>query len=366
MSILFDLRPLQTGYAQRGIGTVVANIAAELADSPDAGKMLYCTYRHRHVVYGKAFPVTYPPVKAWFWEQLFWPLRAIRAGARVVHSTVSLGYLREIALPFFQPVPTIATVYDCTPFTYPPYAPVSRTATMAIQKRALKRCAAILTISEAVKKNLCDLFALAPERIHLLSCALDRSFRACAQKSAPSILPDAYLLTMGEAMHKDIAATIRLFDACCTDFYRGHLAIVGRKAAQAPKARAAMEASPFSQRIHFFENVDTPTLVSLYKNCTAFVSTTRAEGFGLGFLEALYCRAPVVASALPAVTEATGGHATLHSPDNLEHFKTTLQEIVLSPEHFFEQTGEGHAFAARTSWKNSVTCLRKLYASLGA
>jgi len=78
------------------------------------------------------------------------------------------------------------------------------------------------------------------------------------------------------------------------------------------------------------------------------------ESFGVAALEALAAGVPVVASDLPGLREATGGHARLVAPDDLAAWVAATRRLLLSPDERREASRAGRAFASGMTWERAA------------
>ncbi|WP_395446054.1 glycosyltransferase [Caulobacter sp. UC70_42] len=134
-----------------------------------------------------------------------------------------------------------------------------------------------------------------------------------------------------------------------------HAAIAGdgpyRQSAEALAAKLGV-----ADRIHFLGKVDHGTKLSLLSSIDVytFPSTEITEAFGISQLEAMFCGAPVVASALPTgVTDVSiDGRTALtcrpsDAADLAEKVQTLLNDRVLAER--LAQSARAHVMASMTS-----------------
>ena len=178
MKIAIDCRPLQNCYAGRGIGTVVRNVLSQLVMSRCSTSLILCGMSPQPPIYCSNYRMLKRSAsRAWLQEQVRWPQDLHAMGAGILHSTVSLGLVREIGLPLFAPVKRIATVYDVTPLHAPALGEHTRMMSFRIQKLAVRSAARVITISNFVKGELVTLLKVRENRISVMPLAVDEGIR---------------------------------------------------------------------------------------------------------------------------------------------------------------------------------------------
>ncbi len=90
-----------------------------------------------------------------------------------------------------------------------------------------------------------------------------------------------------------------------------------------------LEAHPeFGRRLFWFHSVSDETLLELYRQATAFLAVSEAEGFGLPLVEAAKFGLPIIARDIPVFREITAGHAsffdTLSGPELAAYLRAWL------------------------------------------
>ena len=89
-----------------------------------------------------------------------------------------------------------------------------------------------------------------------------------------------------------------------------NLVIVGRQGWLMEELAARLREHPEAgRRLHWLEGVDDDVLRALYARCSALLSASEGEGFGLPIIEAARHGLPVIARRLPVFEEVAGKHA---------------------------------------------------------
>ncbi len=135
--------------------------------------------------------------KLWF-EQIAFPHACHRLAADV-------AFVPYWGSPFWAPCPVVVTVHDLIPLLLPLYrgGPLQRAYTALVSHTA-RRAAAVLTDSEASKRDIVTHLGIAPARVHAIHLAADPRYAAItdpaelARVRAKYGLPDEpFLLYLG-------------------------------------------------------------------------------------------------------------------------------------------------------------------------
>jgi len=163
----------------------------------------------------------------------------------------------------------------------------------------LRRARMILTVSEAVRREVIEHFGVSPDLVRAIPLAASPHFRPLAPTS-PAPQP-FFLFVATLEPRKNVAGLI--------EGWRESHAETGADLVIAGRNRADFTEIPASEGLHFLGEVPDVELPRLYSDALAFVYPTLYEGFGLPVLEAMQCGCPVITSRDPAVMEVTAGNA---------------------------------------------------------
>ncbi len=282
-----------------------------------------------------------PAEKHWW----LWGLRgAIRdANAGVFHGT-------NFEVPYLGGVPSILTIHDLSPWrdrAWHDTADRVRQRTPWLLK--FRRACAIITVSEAVRREVISYFGVDARIVHAAPLAASERFRP-APPAGNGMRP--FFLFVGTLEpRKNIPALIEAWRAT-RDETRAELVLAGRLRSDSPSI-------PSENGLIILGEVADDELPQLYSEALAFIYPTHYEGFGLPVLEAMQCGCPVVTSADPAVVELSGG-AAIHTA-SVEEIAESMRVIAARPEIRASLRAAGLRRAAAYSWARTARLTHAVY-----
>ena len=125
-----------------------------------------------------------------------------------------------------------------------------------------------------------------------------------------------------------------------------------------------MAEANFGERLRLIGYVGDEDLRALYSSCTAFVSPSLYEGFGLPPLEAMACGAPVIASRIAAHVETLGIHAHLVEPTDTRALTKAIATLLENQIERNRLSRSGIEHASRFSWEETAKLTLKVYEGL--
>lgn len=283
-----------------------------------------------------------------------WGLRrAIRA------SNAALFHGTNFEVPYLGGVPAILTIHDLSPWRESAWKNLPdrdwHDVSSRVRQRTpwllkFKRACAILTVSEAVRKEVINYFGVDSATVHAAPLAASDNFRPVPAAGA---VPHPFFLFVGTLEpRKNIPALIEAWRAT-----RGEtgadLVIAGRLRPDFPPLAS-------EDGLIILGEVAEDELPHLYSEALAFVYPTHYEGFGLPVLEAMQCGCPVITSADPAVVELSGG-AAIHAA-SVEEIADSMRAIASRPEVRASMRAAGLRRSALYSWDRTAKLTHAVYA----
>jgi glycosyltransferase involved in cell wall biosynthesis len=210
---------------------------------------------------------------------------------------------------------------------------VDRLIFRTLVPRSVRRAARVLTVSERTKRDLVDLYDVAPGKIVVTPNGVDPAFGPGADGGS-----GGYLLYVGaiQARKDPLAAA----DAAAAAGLR--LVVVG------PEREPALARELRARGADLRGYLDVAELAKVYRQAAVLVLPSRYEGFGLPVLEAMASGTPVVTSADAALREVAGDAALYATRDELG---AAVQRAVAEREQL---SAAGLERARAFSWAESA------------
>lgn len=228
----------------------------------------------------------------------------------------------------------------------------------------------IVTISETVKREIVELFAVDPERIVVAPCAVDRP--ACeAPPQRPVALDDGatFLLMVNPGgANKNWQDALDAY----ARFARVHgkngappLVLAGDLASERERITAVIAADPILARgVRCLGYVSDAQLRWLYGHARLALFPSRYEGFGLPVLEAMAHEVPVIASGIPVLHEVAADAAAFFDVGAPDQLAEVLARVLCDERLRARLIARGRRRVEAFSWQDSARTV--LDALLGA
>lgn len=245
-----------------------------------------------------------------YWEQVTVPRRVRSLGA-------DLLLIPYWAAPLWQPAPTVVTVHDLIPLLLPPYRGrlPGRLYTRLVSI-STRRCAAVLTVSEASRRDIIAHLGLPGESVYAVHHGpnwedgdaeqqeREPPFSGDLRVARKYSLPDRYFLYLGGFdVRKNVMGIVQA--------YRRYLDLGGDPAVKLvlagklprtdtdffPDPRRLVRQLNLTEHVRFIGWVEEEDKAPLNAAATAFLFPSLYEGFGMMLLEAMAAGSPVITSS---------------------------------------------------------------------
>ena len=314
------------GRQRTGDETYVRNLLRELAPlTEELGIRLAAVTRHPELVPAGVEAVALGATSQEL--RMAWSLpRALgRLRADLCHT--------QYALPMRSSCPCVVTIHDLSFERRPELMGwKDRLVFRRVVPRAARRAARVLTVSERTKRDLVDLYAVAPERVVVTPNGVDPTFtpgRVMVTPNGvdPALAPEPVVVTpngVDPAVAAGPGAGDYVLAVGAIEQRKNQLAALDAArendlplVVAGPARDTALAAELRRRGARLEGHVDTARLADLYRGAACLVQASRFEGFGLPVLEAMGCGTPVVAVREPALEEVAGEAAVIVAEDEL-------------------------------------------------
>lgn len=308
------------------------------------------------------YPRQFPPLVG---PQLIAPLQMRAGHADVIHGPAN-------ALPLLPVgVPGVVTVHDLAIYDHPEWFPNGQwLATRVIVPRSIRGAAAIVCPSEATRHAVERIFAVKPDRCHVIPHGVEPIFfdpvseAHRQQVSERYRLPDRYLLQVGTIQpRKNYLTTLRAL-ARIPPAERLPLLAVGNFGWDFHPVLEAVSSLKLSSWVRFAGYAGLDDLPALYQMAEVAVFPSLDEGFGIPVLEAFAAGVPLVASTAGAIPEVAGDAALLCDPMDDTALANNLQRLIGDRAFREQRVARGREQARQYSWSASGQAHRAVYESV--
>lgn len=274
------------------------------------------------------------------WEQL-------TLGPAVRRDRPDVFFAPAYTAPLGLPCPFAVTIHDVSFSRRPEWFRLREGMRRRwLTRRAARRAAAVLTVSNFSAGEIRDLYDVPAERISVV-------LNGVTPRQVPvSVAREPLVLFVGSVFNRRrLPDLIAAFARVVGDVPQARLAIVGANRTWPRQNLQAIAASHgVAERVALLSYANEDQLALLYARASAFAFLSEYEGFGLTPLEALSAGVPAVVLDTPAAREIYGDAVHLVQPGDVEGTAATLVSLLTSPEAAARVLSRAPAVLARYSW----------------
>jgi glycosyltransferase involved in cell wall biosynthesis len=279
----------------------------------------------------------------------------------------------QYVLPFALRCRSVLTVHDLFFERFPEFfTKWDHYRMKLVVRRSCERADHIITVSEASKRDLVEVYGLDPCKVSVTYLGADKSFCQLDQSEAKERVRVAYgieedfLLYVGAIQpRKNIPRLVSAFTKAKCEHRSPHkLVIVGPRAWLADSTLQSLESSVARRDVIVTGYVPREDLPYFYNAATAFVYVSLCEGFGLPVLEAMACGTPTITSKGSSLEEIAGDAALLVDPTDEDLIASAITRVVLDSELRGRMGDAGLRRSKRFSCRRMASETQDIYRSL--
>ena len=365
MRIGLDGLPLT--QLKTGVGTYTFELARALAaQAPDDDFQLVSPKRFDLAASGDHMPQNLSLVysRPNLLERRWWSLGM---PSYIRRNSIALFHGTNFEVPLRGDCPSVVTIHDLSLLLHS-----STHQELAVLRgrlrlpRMARRATLVITVSEAVRREVCEHLRIEPEKVIAIPLAPSPAFVRASSEVTAEVrrrlgVEAEFLLYAGTIEpRKNVITLLRAFEEVMrTTELRPQLVVAGKLGWKQNNVIRSFEESAFRDRIKLLGYVSDADLCALYSSCTAFVYPSIYEGFGLPPLEAMACGAPVIASAVPSVMMNSG--ARVISPTDVHGLSRSIAELISDARMRESLSEAGLKHAAKFSWAETAMLTREVY-----
>lgn len=287
-------------------------------------------------------------------------------GVDLFHATFNI-------LPAGLSMPAVTTIHDIMWLMHPDwcnpsvYGRIERRFHQHGIRRALRRSAAIATVSAASRDAIVEHAPQVADRIFVTLSGVSDAFRPkplAAERIAALGLDPArrFVLTVGQnAPYKNHAGAVRGFARAAAARADIDLVLVQRRGKAGDDLLALASSLGVEGRVHILASVAQDDLVGLYSSAAALLHPSLCEGFGNPLAEAMACGCPVVTSDRSAMPEVTAGAALLVDPHDPASIAAAVGSVLDDPRNAERMRTAGLARAGQLRWQHFAAANLAVY-----
>ncbi len=373
MRIAIDYTPALRQGA--GIGRYTRGVVTGLAEIDEVNQ--YTLFSA-----GAAFSVTQPwpanfrlrvsPLPS-RWLTAAWHRLHLPVPAELLTGACDLFHSPDFTLPPLRRARGLVTIHDLSFLRTPECAdPGLRAFLGKAVPAAVRRAHLILADSENTRLDLIELLGVDPQRICVVTPAVEPRFRResgtarLEEVRRRYRLPERFILGLGTLEpRKNFPRLIEAYEKLVRETGLPHALVIGGRPGwlYGETQRRAAEGAAAGRVLlpGFVADEDLPALYSLAE---LFVFPSLYEGFGIPVLEAMACGTPVVTCTNSSLPEAAGNAALLVEATDSDALAQAMARVVGDSELRRTMIAAGSQQAARFTWQRSAQALLTAYASV--
>jgi glycosyltransferase involved in cell wall biosynthesis len=351
-------------FSHTGVVTFVQAILPRLIEAfPDCEWVLFSRSD------GLGFDYSHFPnvrVKESSWMRSDWLWKLFGVSAESIIEKLDFLFMPVSRVPLLKRCPVAAIIYDLGFTSLPEYlkrGSVTRTAISV--KSVVKHSDIIFTISNFMKREICDTYGTSHGKVVIAPCGHNPSdFNAIpvTTSEAEAVLSSygirrPYVLYLGVIQRrKNLVKLIDAYDRCHVASPELQLVLAGKRGWDCDQIYSRAAVYPSSE-VCLPGAIKREHLRVVYQQAECYVLPSLYEGFGIPVLEAMACGTPTILSTAGALPEVGGRAALYFDPASADEIADKILSLHRSPQLRNQLSRIGRIRAAQFTWDSSARAI---------
>lgn len=264
--------------------------------------------------------------------------------------------------------PCVTTVHDLSHLRFPQFHHEHVLEWLAPLAQTLERADKVITVSDVVRNELIEQFALPPEKIRTVYEGVDENYVPRSKEQTSAVL-DEYGLNHGKYVllvatlepRKGIDVLLDAWALLPEELRREYpLVLAGSTGWRNKALKERIEVLVDEGTVRHLGYVPAEVLPPLFAGAAVFVYPSVYEGFGLPVLDAMSSGVPVICRAGTSMAEFSEGSCLLFE-EGEEELGLKLQALLASSAEREMWAGKGLAQASHFSWQRCAAETARIY-----
>jgi glycosyltransferase involved in cell wall biosynthesis len=299
-----------------------------------------------------------------FWYNFFLPVKFKKYKCDLLFSP-------DFFSPIILNIPSISVVHDLTPLLYPKFHTFKNYIRFKYYlPLSLRKNKKIITVSNATKQDIMNIFKIPEEKIVTIYPGVDREiFKPISNSDILNKVKEKYNLPYKFILfvstlepRKNLPTLLKaLYNLKRKQSIPHKLVCVGKKGWFYENIFEMVKNLNLEDDVIFTGYVPDEDLVAIYNLAEVLVYPSFYEGFGFPILEAMSCGCPVIASNTSSMPEVVGDAGILIDPYSEEDIERAILMVLEKDNLRNELKEKSLNRASYFSWENTAKEVLKCF-----
>lgn len=256
---------------------------------------------------------------------------------------------------------TATTIHDLTFIHYPELVETNNLAHLGrVVAKSIKSSDFIITVSEAIKKEILDTYDLKSNEVIVTATPPDESFykknhNEIHKKYAIPTKKYLFFISTIEP-RKNLPLLIKAYSKLSPKLQNEYsLVISGGMGWKSEESRQAIsDAQSIGLNVVHTGYVDEKDKSALYQQASLHILPSFYEGFGMSILESAASETPIVATDIPVFREVGGNGVEYFTSNNSDSLVRSITKVLSSSTYQKELVNNASAQLKTFSWQKSA------------